>query len=126
MRWLGPFERDEIGRVLGEIDLLIVPSIWPENSPVTIHEARAARVPVLAAEIGGMPELVREGRAGWCFSPGDAADLRRWLETIAASPAMLERTRAETRPVKSIAENAQEIEALYARIVRTRRIQRVG
>jgi len=120
VRFMGPFDHADIAQVLSELDLLVVPSVWPENSPLTIHEARAARLPVLASDIGGMSELVREGRAGWLFRAGDAADLRRWLADIVRYPEMLAQARAEIRPVKTMEENARELEALYARLVSAR------
>ncbi len=121
VRFLGPFPHREIARVLSAVDLLVVPSLWPENSPLTIHEARAARVPVLAADIGGMTELVREGRAGWLFRAGDVSDLRQRLHWILSHPASLSQVRQQTRPVKSIAENAAELVALYERLIAARR-----
>jgi len=121
VRFLGPFPHQEIARVLSAIDLLVVPSLWPENSPLTIHEARAARVPVLAADIGGMTELVREGHAGWLFRAGDVSDLRQRLRWILTHPERLAQARQQTRPVKSIAENAAELVALYERLIAARR-----
>lgn len=116
VRFLGPFNHDELARVFSDLDVLVVPSVWPENSPLTIHEARAARVPVLASDIGGMSELVRKGRAGWLFRAGDAADLARQMRKILDAPEVLTQVRAEVRPVKSIAEHAAELETIYARL----------
>lgn len=117
----GAFSRQELPQVLGDLDVLVVPSLWAENSPVTIHEARVARLPVLAADIGGMPDLVQEGEAGWLFRAGDAGDLRRQMAAILEAPQQLARVRARIRPVKSIEENAHELEALYARLIIERR-----
>jgi glycosyltransferase involved in cell wall biosynthesis len=117
----GTFAREELPRVLGELEVLVVPSVWPENSPLTIHEARVARLPVLAADIGGMPDLVQEGEAGWLFRAGDAQDLRRQMAAILEAPQQLARVRARIRPVKTIEENARELEALYVRLIAQRR-----
>lgn len=85
----GPVERDEIPRALASIDLLVVPSVWFENAPLVIAEAFAARTPVLVSDLGGMSELVEEGRGGWRFRAGDAADLAAKLGAILADPARL-------------------------------------
>lgn len=55
VRFCGPF--DEAGRagVYGGLDALVVPSRWPENSPLVIHEARQAGIPVIGARAGGSP-----------------------------------------------------------------------
>ncbi|HEY8149389.1 MAG TPA: glycosyltransferase, partial [Vicinamibacteria bacterium] len=63
----GPFAPSRLGEVLGSIDVVVVPSLWYENSPLTIHEAFQARVPVLVSDEGGMRELVREGKGGLRF-----------------------------------------------------------
>lgn len=54
-------------------DALIVPSRCLENAPLVIFEAAARRVPVVAADVGGIPEYVVSGETGWRFAAGDAA-----------------------------------------------------
>ena len=58
----------ERGEVYGGLDVLVVPSLWPENSPLVIHEAFMHGVPVVGARIGGMPELVRRRQSTDCCS----------------------------------------------------------
>ena len=71
---------------------LVAPSVWMENSPLSVHEALAAGRPVLGSTRGGIPELVEEGRSGLLFDPLDpaafAGTLRRWA---ALGPADRER-----------------------------------
>jgi glycosyltransferase involved in cell wall biosynthesis len=71
----GGFANRDIGRILAEVDALIVPSLWFENSPLTIHEALLAGVPVIASNIGGMAEYVTDGKTGLLFEVGDVDDL---------------------------------------------------
>jgi glycosyltransferase involved in cell wall biosynthesis len=75
VRFHGLVGRERIDEVYRETDVLILPSIWPENHPVTITEAMASRTAVLASRIGGIPELVADGESGDLFTPGDARDL---------------------------------------------------
>ena len=49
-----------------ETDVLVLPSIWPENQPVSITEAMATKTPVIASDMGGIPELIEDGVSGWC------------------------------------------------------------
>lgn len=82
-------------RALSEADLAILPSIWAENCPMVILEALGAGTPVIGSNIGGVPELVRDGENGYLFERGDAADLankimlamcdRNWLDEARSS-----------------------------------------
>jgi len=111
----GGLARERVPAALAEIDLLVVPSIWYENQPLTILEALATRTPCLVSDLGGMAELVEEGRDGWRFRPGDADDLARVLSDVLADP---ERLRAlplaSAAPrVKRMEESAAEMEGRY-------------
>ena len=75
----GAIPLDAIPETLVSFDLLVVPSIWEENSPLVIREAFAAGVPVVASRIGGIPEMVADGVGGLLFEPGDADDLAAHL-----------------------------------------------
>jgi glycosyltransferase involved in cell wall biosynthesis len=75
VRFWGKVDHTRIEEVFSETDVLILPSIWPENQPVTITEAMATRTAVIASEIGGIPELVTSGYNGYLFQPGSAKDL---------------------------------------------------
>ncbi|MGV8108411.1 glycosyltransferase family 4 protein [Methanospirillum sp.] len=66
-----------------ETDVLILPSIWPENQPVTITEAMASRKPVIASNVGGVPELVEDGKTGYLFEVGKSEELaQKMMEFI--------------------------------------------
>ena len=76
-------------QALSEIDVLVVPSIWPENSPLVIREAFLAGVPVVASRIGGIPEIVEDGVNGFLFGPGDVPDLHRLMLRLIETPSLL-------------------------------------
>jgi len=52
-------------------DVVVVPSLCYENSPTVIYEAFQAGLPVIASDIGGVGELVKEGQNGLLFEPGN-------------------------------------------------------
>ncbi len=115
----GPIAPTRAFEFLAEVDLLLVPSLWYENSPLTIHEAFQAGVPVVATDLGGMRELL-EGGGGLCFRRGDAAALARVLDDLIDDPARVAALRATIPPVKSIEQDAEEMEALYVEVARER------
>jgi glycosyltransferase involved in cell wall biosynthesis len=113
VRLRGRYAPDDVPGLLARADVLVVPSIWYENSPLTIHEAFLAGVPVVASDRGGMRELVEHEKSGLTFRLGSAAALRAALERLAGEPGLLDRLRRGIPGVKAIGENAREIEALY-------------
>ncbi|HKD99768.1 MAG TPA: glycosyltransferase [Planctomycetota bacterium] len=109
------FTRDRLPAALAETDLLVVPSVWWENSPLTILEAQAARVPLLVSDLGGMAELVEPGAGGYRFRPGDVDDLSRQLAELLRAPRRLEECAARAPSVRSIDDDAAELPMLIAR-----------
>ncbi len=109
----GSLGHENLPAALSEIDLLVVPSVWYENSPMTIHEARATRTPVLVSDLGGMAELVEPGRSGWRFRPGDEQDLAEKLAGILRAPEQLSRLDFGGEPVKDMRTSAGEMEERY-------------
>lgn len=119
IQFLSEFDNSEIGRILSEVDVLVVPSLWPENSPLTIHEASLARVPVIASNLGGMPDLVEGGVTGLLFKPGDADELLNKLNLLIEDRRLVKRFQNNIRPVKGIEEDAGELEGIYSKFARS-------
>lgn len=107
----GPFDPAQRDAVLDALDLLVVPSLWWENSPLTIHEAWQRGVPVLASDRGGMAELLAQG-GGATFAPGDDAALAALLVRAVNEPALLASWKATIPSVRPIDEDVRLIERL--------------
>jgi GT2 family glycosyltransferase/glycosyltransferase involved in cell wall biosynthesis len=114
VRYGGALPHAGVPAALAGLDVVVVPSVWLENGPLVIREAFAAGVPVVAADLGGMAEMVEDGGSGLLFRPGDAADLRRCLERLLQEPGLRERLCAGIPPVKDIAEDAAWTRRIYA------------
>lgn len=108
----GSYDREELPALLSEADTLVLPSIWWENSPLVLQEAKALRRPVLCSDIGGMKEKVRDGIDGLRFARGSAASLARALER-ASDPDTWEQLRQGIEPPVSIQETTKQVLALY-------------
>lgn len=63
--------------LMQQAQALVMPSTWYEGFPVTLVEAMAQGLPVLASKLGSLAEVVDDGRTGLHFAPNDAADLTR-------------------------------------------------
>jgi glycosyltransferase involved in cell wall biosynthesis len=114
VRFHGPFAHERIAEVLAAIDVLVLPSRWYENAPVTLDEAALAQLPVVVAGHGGMAEWLERRRNGLAFRPDDAADLKAQLLRFVDEPGLWERLRRPAHPVRTVAASAAEFEAIYA------------
>lgn len=117
VRFAGAFDAATVGEVYGALDALVVTSLWPENSPLVIHEAFQAGVPVVGARIGGIPGLVEDRVGGLLYEPTSADDLAAVLRRLLEEPGLLDRLAARLPGVKGIDEDAAEWEARYRRVV---------
>ena len=77
LRWVGPYRPDEQRNRLQEVDWVVVPSIWWENSPMVIQEAFTAGRPLIVSNIGGMAEKVDDGVNGLHFSARNPQSLAK-------------------------------------------------
>lgn len=82
----GPYDAERAAQVFADMDVLVVPSLWYENTPFVVLEAFAAGVPVVASDLGGLTEVVRNGIDGRLFRAGDAEALGAVLQELAANP----------------------------------------
>lgn len=119
----GSLSRAALGPALAEIDLLVVPSLWWENSPLVIHEAIAARTPLLVSGLGGMAELVEPGVHGYHFRMGDAQDLASELARLIERRELLDLLYANASP-STFDEDCARIETLYEEACRAARASR--
>jgi glycosyltransferase involved in cell wall biosynthesis len=110
----GRFDHSQIGRVLAELDVLVVPSVWYENSPNVILEAFATGTPVVVSRLGGMAELVTDGVNGFQFEAGDAEALAHVLQRFIDQPDLSASLRRGIPPVKTVQEEIKELLQLYA------------
>lgn len=81
----GPLDAADVPHHLARARALVLGSLWPENAPLVILEARAAGCPVVAPDIGGIRELVTPGIDGWLYPPGDQAALAERLRAAAVT-----------------------------------------
>jgi glycosyltransferase involved in cell wall biosynthesis len=114
IKFVGTFPNEQIGEILSRIDLLIIPSLWYENTPLVLYSAFATKTPVLVSNIGSLADAVRHGEGGLAFEMGNPEDLARQIQSVLDDRSLLERLRQGIPPVKPIEENATELVEIYA------------
>jgi glycosyltransferase involved in cell wall biosynthesis len=112
IRFRGPFADGGQKDAYAQLDVLVVPSLWWENSPLTVLEALSQGVPVIASGTGGVPELIADGDTGLLVRAGDVAALRAALDDVVSGRRLAEARAAIA--VKTVAEGARELLELYS------------
>lgn len=113
----GGFDQALVADVFAGLDVLVVPSLWPENSPLVIHEAFMNGVPVVGARVGGIPELVVDGVSGLLYDAFSAPALAAQLQSLVDRPAGVARLSGGIPSVKRIEDDAREWEGRYVRVL---------
>jgi len=111
--FVGPYPNSEVGQVLHDLDVIVVPSLWYENRPTVIIEAHATKTPVVAARLGGMAELIQHNENGLLFEVGNVESLREQLQRLVDEPALLSQLRRNIRPVPTLEEDTATLISLY-------------
>ena len=118
LRFLGRLPREETLATIKQARFLVFPSEWYEGLPMTIVEAFACGVPVIASRLGTMAEIIDDGRTGLHFSPGDPRDLAAKVEWATSHPEAMDRmgraARAEFEAKYTAAHNYERLMQIYA------------
>jgi len=83
--WVRNPTRREIARLMHSCEMLVLPS-YVESNPIVIHEAGACAKPVIASRVGGIPELIEDGKNGLLVPKGDSSSLAMAITRILQSP----------------------------------------
>ena len=82
VRFLGQRSPDELAGFYRRARVVAIPSLWLENAPLVAIEAAAHGRAVVASRVGGLPELVQDGKTGFLFDRGDSAGLAKRLRLV--------------------------------------------
>jgi glycosyltransferase involved in cell wall biosynthesis len=108
---------EDIPELVADQDLGLVTSVWWDNGPQTVFEFFGCGVPVIAANLGGIPDFVRHEHNGLLFRGNDRADLGRAITRAVMDRALVDRLRANVRMPKDMPAHADELTAVYAALL---------
>lgn len=131
--WCGEYRNtDIVNDVFDRVDAIVVPSIWLENSPLVIHEAQQARVPVITADAGGMAEYVKHEVNGLLFEHRNptalAEQMQRFVDRPQLAASLGNRGYLYSRDgdVPSMESHVAAIESIYDEVLAGRRSSCAG
>jgi glycosyltransferase involved in cell wall biosynthesis/MoaA/NifB/PqqE/SkfB family radical SAM enzyme len=124
IEWMGGYDNSKIVKVVfNQVDAIVVPSIWGENSPLVIHEAQQVGVAVITANYGGMSEYVANMKNGLLFEHRNAQDLSNKMQELLDNPMLAQKLGSygylfsKNQQIPDIIQHAKDIEQLYEQVL---------
>lgn len=113
----GTFPSGQMRQVLDEVDILVIPSTWYENSPLVLLHALASHTPVIVSDVEGLTEFLDQGKNGLDFERGSIDDLERVMRKILANPDSSRQLSLTTNYVKTTKSMTEEVVKIYDAIL---------
>lgn len=117
IQFRGSYHNVDVEKILHSMDVLVVPSIWPENAPLVIQEAFLAGIPVITSNIGGMAELVENNVNGLTVPVNNEEELTKLLQSVIDEPEQLNRLSPLRSSIRDITDDAEFCEKLYDQLI---------
>jgi glycosyltransferase involved in cell wall biosynthesis len=117
IQWMGKLTQQEVIPVMQRSDVLCLCSTFSEMSPLVIQEAFSAGIPVLASNVYGNAEQIKDGVNGWLFTFNDTTDLKHKIQHLIDDPQRIIEAAAQVRPPKSFKKVASAYLDLYTEIL---------
>lgn len=109
IRFCGTFRNADIGSIFSGIDVLVVPSIWYENTPLVIYSAQSCGCPVIASNLGSIPEVIFHGKNGLLFPAGEITKIAAAISILDNDREMLKRLSENAISPRSISDYVSEL-----------------
>jgi glycosyltransferase involved in cell wall biosynthesis len=129
VEFTGHLTGEDLAKRLREASVIVVPSEWQENNPLSILEAMAHAKPIVASHIGGIPELVRHGQTGLLFESKNTQQLSSQIKTMLNDPDLRKKFGNEARKIAeaeySLERHGAAVLSLYENLAASTRVSRV-
>ncbi len=107
---------EHIKKLMAQSDAVVIPSLCYENSPTVIYESFQIGTPVIASRIGGIPELVTDGKSGLLVEPGSVLSLAHAMERLTSERAFFWNQQEDIKKLAeavSLRQYVDELETLF-------------
>jgi len=113
------FPSERMPDVFAELDCLVIPSRWYENSPLVLLNALASHTPVIVSDVDGMTEFVTHGENGFVFRRGSVNELEKVMQALVKDPTALRAMTDATNYPRSTRQMTEDVVALYESVLNT-------
>jgi glycosyltransferase involved in cell wall biosynthesis len=117
--FVGRYDRAGLAKLMANIDWVVVPSIWWENSPLVIQEAFGHGRPVICSDIGAMAEKVHDGVNGLHFHVADPTDLAETIKRATTTAGLWQRLVGGIPEVYPMEQHVGVLSGLYNTVLKT-------
>jgi glycosyltransferase involved in cell wall biosynthesis len=115
----GRFPNEQLAQVFAGLDVLVMPALWYENSPLVVLSSFACKTPVVASNVGSLADLVKHRENGLLFKMGNPDDLAAQLQSLLQDPTLLKRLREGVPEVRTIDQTAEDVFGTYSQLTRS-------
>jgi len=96
VEFLGYQNKEQVKKLIANSQFVVVPSVWYENAPYSVLESFSQAKPVIGSRIGGIEEIIIDGKTGLLFNPGNAKDLAEKINFLWKNPQEIYQMGSET------------------------------
>lgn len=115
VKLLGFLNKEEMKETIRKCKFVVVPSIWYENCPYSVIETLCTGKPVIGANIGGIPELVKNNKNGFTYKYDDINELADKMKKLFEDNAL---TKKFSIQAKEIAKEQYSKDNYYKKIIK--------
>jgi glycosyltransferase involved in cell wall biosynthesis len=120
IQFMGPFDMVNSSEIMNNVSVLVVPSVYYDNFPLVTLMGLAYKTPVIGSNIGGIPEVIQDGKNGFLFEPGRSDELASLIERIAKKPEILQELKKNIVNPRRVEEEALDYENIYRKLTTQR------
>jgi len=117
VRFHGRYNPEDVKDITNTIDIMVLPSLCADTAPQTIFESFSCELPIIAPQVGGFPDFVKDNVNGLIYQEASVDGLKEKLMYIIDNPHLVSIFRRQIPEVKTISQNCSELVEIYKSLV---------
>jgi glycosyltransferase involved in cell wall biosynthesis len=122
IEFCGTFDYSELPEIMAGISIIVIPSSYKENFPLVMQNSLAYHKPVIASNVGGMPEVIKDDVNGFLFEQENEEQLARIIHKISQNPEIIKRLKNGIKLPPRIEGEALHYENIYRNLLKKKTI----